>query len=65
MPRQISPYHSKTGEVYHVYAECTAGKSMKRGRRVKGKGNKKFFRESAIKSLPYFRTCTYYALWAS
>ncbi|MDH3268329.1 MAG: hypothetical protein OEM46_05685 [Ignavibacteria bacterium] len=41
MPRQISPYHSKTGESYHIYGECTAGRAIKRGRKVKGKSNKK------------------------
>lgn len=25
MPKQISPYHSKTGEVYHIYGVCSAG----------------------------------------
>jgi hypothetical protein len=41
MPKQVAPFHSKTGEVYHVYSFCTAAKSIKRGRVVKGKGNKK------------------------
>lgn len=41
MPQQVSPFHSKTGKVYHIYGVCTAGKAIKRGRKVKGKGNKK------------------------
>ena len=41
MPHQVSPYYSKTGAVYHIYGECTAGKAIKRGRKVKGKSNKK------------------------
>ena len=41
MPHQVSPYSSKTGKVYHIYGVCTAGKAIKRGRKVKGKSNKK------------------------
>ncbi|MEJ2103965.1 MAG: hypothetical protein P8X47_05235 [Ignavibacteriaceae bacterium] len=41
MPKQVAPFHSKTGEVYHIYSICTAAKSIKRGRVVKGKANKK------------------------
>ena len=36
MPHQVSPYYSKTGAVYHIYGVCTAGKAIKRGRKVKG-----------------------------
>jgi len=41
MPKQVSPYHSKTGEAYHIYGVCAAGSTIKRGRKVQGKGNKK------------------------
>ena len=41
MPHQVSPYSSKTGKVFHIYGVCTAGIAIKRGRKVKGKGNKK------------------------
>ena len=41
MQRQISHFHSKTEEAYHIYAECTSGKAIKRGRKEKGKANKK------------------------
>ena len=41
MPKQVSPYYSKTGEVYHIYSVCTAGISIRRGRKATGKGNKK------------------------
>ncbi|MEJ2104802.1 MAG: hypothetical protein P8X47_09525 [Ignavibacteriaceae bacterium] len=39
MPKQVSPYHSKSGAVYHIYGACTAGKAIKK--KVKGKANKK------------------------
>jgi hypothetical protein len=35
MPKQVSPFHSKTGTVYHIFKVCTAGKAIKRGRKVK------------------------------
>ena len=41
MPKQVTPFHSKTGEVYHIYGVCAAGSAIKRGRKVKGKANKK------------------------
>ena len=41
MPKQVTPYHSKTGEVYHIYGVCTAGSVIKRVRKVNGKSNKK------------------------
>lgn len=41
MPKQISPYHSKTGEVYHIYGVCSAGNAITSGNKAKGKGNKK------------------------
>ncbi len=41
MPKQVSPYHSKTGKVYHIYGVCTAGHAIKRGKKVNGKSNKK------------------------
>lgn len=41
MPKQISPYYSKTGEVYHIYGVCASGSAIKRGRKVSGKSNKK------------------------
>jgi len=50
MPHQVSPYSSKTGKVYHIYGVCTAGKAIKRGRKVKGKGNKKLLNCKAITS---------------
>jgi len=41
MPKQISPYHSKSGKVYHIYGVCTAGNAIISGNKVKGKSNKK------------------------
>ena len=41
MPKQVSPFHSKTGEVYHIYGVCSSGIAIKKGRKVQGKGNKK------------------------
>ena len=41
MPKQISPYHSKAGEVYHIYGVCASGSVIAKGNRVAGKGNKK------------------------
>ena len=41
MPRKVAPFYSKTGGVYHIYKECSAGKSIKRGRKIKGSSNKK------------------------
>jgi len=41
MAKSSSPYYSKEGSVYHVYSDCSAGKSIKRSLKVAGKGNKK------------------------
>ncbi len=41
MPKQVAPFHSKTGEVYHIYSVCSSGKSIVKSRKVSGKGNKK------------------------
>jgi hypothetical protein len=41
MPKQVSPYYSKNGEVYHIYSVCAAGKAIARGKKVAGKGNRK------------------------
>ena len=41
MPKQISPYHSKSGEVYHIYGVCASGVAITKGNKVAGKGNKK------------------------
>jgi hypothetical protein len=41
MPKQISPFHSKTGEVYHIYGVCASGVAITKGNKVAGKGNKK------------------------
>jgi hypothetical protein len=41
MPKQVSPYYSKSGEVYHIYSVCAAGSAIAKGKKVKGKGNKK------------------------
>lgn len=40
-PKQVAPFHSKTGEVYHIYSVCSSGKFIVKGRKVAGKGNKK------------------------
>lgn len=41
MPKQISPYHSKAGEVYHIYGVCASGSIIAKSNKVTGKGNKK------------------------
>jgi hypothetical protein len=41
MPQTVSPFHSKTGGVYHIFSACTAGKAIKKSNRVAGKSNKK------------------------
>jgi len=41
MARAASPYYSKGGSVYHVFSDCSAGKSIKKSLRMSGKGNKK------------------------
>lgn len=47
MPKQISPYHSNTGEVYHIYGVCASGSAITKGRKMKGKGNKKLCKACA------------------
>jgi hypothetical protein len=34
MPKQVSPYYSKIGEVYHIYGVCSAGSAILRGRKI-------------------------------
>jgi hypothetical protein len=41
MPQAVSPFHSKTGEVYHIFSACTAGKAIKKSKKVAGKANKR------------------------
>jgi hypothetical protein len=41
MARTASPYYSKGGSVYHIFSDCSAGKSIKKGLKVAGKGNRK------------------------
>ena len=41
MPKQVLPYYSKSGNVYHIYGVCTAGHAITRKNKVNGKGNKK------------------------
>ena len=41
MARPSSPYYSKEGSVYHIFSDCSAGKSIKKRLRVSGKGNRK------------------------
>jgi hypothetical protein len=41
MAKSASPYYSKGSGVYHVFSDCSAGKSIKKSYRVSGKGNKK------------------------
>ncbi len=41
MAKQVSPFHSKSGEVYHIYGTCTSGKAIKKSKRVSGKGGKR------------------------
>jgi len=41
MARVSSPYYSKEGSVYHIFSDCSAGKSIKRSLKVAGRGNKK------------------------
>ena len=41
MAKQVSPFHSKGGEVYHIYGVCSSGSAITKKNRVAGKGNKK------------------------
>jgi len=41
MSKQISPYHSKSGWVYHIYGVCALGSIITKRNKVTGKGNKK------------------------
>jgi hypothetical protein len=41
MAKQVSPFHSKGGEVYHIYGVCASGSIITKKNRVAGKGNKK------------------------
>ena len=41
MPKQISPYYSKSGGVYHIYGVCASGSVITKKNKVTGKGNKK------------------------
>ncbi len=41
MAKSASPYYSKGGSVYHIFSDCSAGKSIKKNHRVSGKSNKK------------------------
>jgi hypothetical protein len=41
MAKSASPYYSKEGSVYHIFSDCSAGKSIKKSLKVAGKANRK------------------------
>jgi hypothetical protein len=41
MPKEVAPFYSKTGAVYHIFSACTAGKAIKKSKKVSGKGGRK------------------------
>lgn len=47
MPKQIAPYRSKEGAVYHIYGVCASGSLIVKGNKITGKGNKKLCKACA------------------
>jgi len=41
MAKQCKPYHSKDGDVHHIYSDCTAGNNIEKDKERKGSGDKK------------------------
>jgi hypothetical protein len=41
MARPSKPYYSKEGSVYHIFSDCSAGRTIKKRLKVSGKGNRK------------------------